>query len=119
MEQALNRLTLQPVDTSEARQLRPSGIRWGEVGIKGQEDMADGIETATLSFTLGEEADTIRWLHSEVTAGNELPLIEAESDIGGAGGSLAFRRGLGRDRVDIAHSRSSPYSRRSRSQMES
>lgn len=83
LEEALKRLTLQPVDTSEARQLRPSGIRWGEVGIKGQDGLADGIETATLSFTLGEEAETIRWLHSEVTAGNELPLIEAESVVRG------------------------------------
>ncbi len=83
LDETLKRLTLQPVDTSEARQLRPSGIRWGEVGIRGVEDAAREIETATLSLTLGEEADTIRWLHSEVTTGKELPLIEAEAVVRG------------------------------------
>jgi putative nucleotidyltransferase with HDIG domain len=83
LDETLKRLTQQLVDTSEARQLRPSGIRWGEVGIRGQEAGADEVETATLSFTLGEEADTIRWLHSEVTSGKGLPLFEAEAVVRG------------------------------------
>ncbi len=83
VDETLKRLTLQPVDTSEARQLRPSGIRWGEIGIRGEEEYSDEISTATLSFTLGEEADTVRWLHSEVTSGKELPLIEAEAVVRG------------------------------------
>jgi putative nucleotidyltransferase with HDIG domain len=83
LDESLRRLTQHGVDTSEARQMRPSGIRWGEVGIRGEEDFADEIETATLSFTLGEEAETIRWLHSEVTTGKGLPLIEAEAVVRG------------------------------------
>jgi putative nucleotidyltransferase with HDIG domain len=37
------------------------------------------LPTATIQYSLGEEADTIRWLHDEVQMNGELPLIEAES----------------------------------------
>lgn len=83
LDQALKRLNQQMIDTLEVRQLRPSGIRWGEVGIRGEEDLMDEVATATLSFSLGEEAETVRWLHSEVTSGKELPLIEAEAVVRG------------------------------------
>jgi len=83
LDETLKRLTLQPVDTSEARQLRPSGIRWGEIGIRGADDALDEIETATLTLSLGEEAEAIRWLHTEVTSGKELPLLEAEAVVRG------------------------------------
>ncbi len=84
LDEALKRITLRPVDTSEARQMRPSGIKWGEIGIRGEDgSRINEVETATLSFTLGDEAETIRWLHEEVTSGGDLPLLEAEAVVRG------------------------------------
>jgi putative nucleotidyltransferase with HDIG domain len=37
------------------------------------------LPTATIAYSLQEEADTIRWLHDEVQVRGELPLLEAES----------------------------------------
>jgi putative nucleotidyltransferase with HDIG domain len=67
------------LNTAEARQMRPSGIRWGEIGIRGEEGIAAPVETATITLTLGEEADTVRWLHQEVSSGGGLPMLEVES----------------------------------------
>lgn len=39
----------------------------------------DLLPTATIAYSLQEEADTIRWLHDEVEVRGELPLLEAES----------------------------------------
>jgi putative nucleotidyltransferase with HDIG domain len=67
------------LNTAEARQLRPSGIRWGEIGIRGEGGVMEPIETAAINLTLGEEADTVRWLHQEVSSGGGLPMLEVES----------------------------------------
>ncbi len=84
LDGVLARLTLSAIDTSEARQMRPSGIRYGEVGIRGEDDMrADDIDTATISFTLTEEAETVRWLHQELTTSASLHLTEAEAVVRG------------------------------------
>jgi putative nucleotidyltransferase with HDIG domain len=80
----LARLTLRAVDTSEARQMRPSGVRFGAVGIKGEEAGEDGdVATATIGFTLGEEAQTVRWIHGELAGEHALPLGEAEAVVRG------------------------------------
>jgi len=76
-------LTHKRLDTSEARQMRPTGIRWGEVGVRDIDLRETEVKTATLALTLGDEADVIRWLHSEVTSGNDLPMIEAEAVVRG------------------------------------
>ena len=79
LDDVLARLTLRAIDTSEARQLRPSGIRYGAVGIKGEEEQSpEPVATATIAFTLGEEAETVRWIH-EQTSSSALPLGEAEA----------------------------------------
>jgi putative nucleotidyltransferase with HDIG domain len=84
LEDVLARLTLRAIDTSEARQMRPSGIRYGAVGIKGDEDNAgQEIATATIAFTLGDEAHTVRWMHDELRAKGVLPLSEAEAVVRG------------------------------------
>jgi putative nucleotidyltransferase with HDIG domain len=84
LDTTLARLNMRFIDTSEARQMRPSGIKWGEIGIKGEDRTRPSVvQTATLALTLGEEAEAIRWLHSEVSGGRELPLIEAESVVRG------------------------------------
>jgi putative nucleotidyltransferase with HDIG domain len=50
------------------------------VGLKGETELsAEPLPTATISFSLGEEVDTLRWLQSEVQTGGAVPLAEAEA----------------------------------------
>ncbi len=82
LDEVLGRMMLSTIDTSEARQMRSLGIRFGAVGLQGQEglDVASGpAPTTTLDLTLGEEAETFRWLHSEVQSNGSIPLLEAEA----------------------------------------
>ena len=80
LDETMARLTLKAIDTAEARQMRTSGIRFGVLGIRGAEELqTEEITTASLSYSLHDEAETIRWLHREVTEKNELPLVEAET----------------------------------------
>ena len=79
LEEVLARLTLSAI-SNEARQMRRSSIRFGAVGLKGETELApEPLPTATISFSLGEEVDTIRWLQSEVQTGGALHLAEAEA----------------------------------------
>ena len=78
LDEVLARLTLSAVGSAEARQLRKSRIRFGTVGVKGEvEDAA--VPTATVSYSLDDEAETIRWLHREIQESNTLHLTEAEA----------------------------------------
>ncbi len=81
LDEILARIMLRSIDTSEARPARPSAIRFGSVGIRGEEAIAsvEDIPTATINFTLREEADTVRWMHEELQTGHALPLREAEA----------------------------------------
>jgi putative nucleotidyltransferase with HDIG domain len=80
LDDVLARLTLSAIDTSEARQMRRSGIRFGSVGVKGEiEAPALATPTATISYTLGEEAETVRWFQQEAMARGTVPLTEAEA----------------------------------------
>ncbi len=82
LEDALARLTLQAIDSSTRSPERRSTIKFGAIGVKGSEGVIrpeELLPTATIQYSLGEEADTIRWLHDEVEMSGELPLIEAES----------------------------------------
>jgi putative nucleotidyltransferase with HDIG domain len=79
LEEVLARLTLSAIST-EARQMRRSSIRFGAVGLKGETEMApEPLPTATISFSLGEEVDTLRWLQGEVQTRGAVPLAEAEA----------------------------------------
>jgi HD-GYP domain-containing protein (c-di-GMP phosphodiesterase class II) len=80
LDEVLARLTLSAIDTTEARQLRRSSIRFGAVGVRGEtEAMTAPIPTATVAYSLQEEADTLRWMHGEIQGGGLLPLAEAEA----------------------------------------
>jgi putative nucleotidyltransferase with HDIG domain len=82
LDEALARLTLQAIDSSGRSPERRSTIKFGAIGVKGSEGVIrpeESLPTATIQYSLGEEADTIRWLHNEVQISGELPLIEAES----------------------------------------
>jgi len=72
--------------TAGIRQSRPTRIRYGVVRVDSDEDREgeEGGEdremvTATLHFDLGDEAETVRWLHDELEQKGELHLLEAES----------------------------------------
>jgi len=80
LDEVLARVTLQNIDTAEARQMRRSSIRFGAIGIRGEhEDDDEAVVTAALSFSLQEEAETIDWIHDELQSGRALPLQEAEA----------------------------------------
>src|SRR5438552_16193933 len=60
--------------------MRRSSIRFGAVGLKGETEIAPAqLPTATISFSLGDEVDTVRWLQGEVQSTGAIPLTEAEA----------------------------------------
>ncbi len=71
--------------TSEVRQGRPTNIRWGAVGISGDDQdaasiaQASGITMATLGYDLKDEIGTVDWLHEELRDRNQLHMLEAEA----------------------------------------
>jgi hypothetical protein len=81
LEEILARLTLSAIDTADARQMRPTAIRYGAVGVRGSTDLTTEalLPTATLSFSLGEETDTFRWLQAQIESRDTVPLAEAEA----------------------------------------
>src|SRR5260370_15338982 len=79
LEEVLARLTLSAIST-EARQMRRSSIRFGAVGLKGETEIgSEPLPTATISFSLGEEVDTLRWVQRDVQSKASVPLAEAEA----------------------------------------
>jgi hypothetical protein len=72
------RLNPSPMDTSERRQMRTLGIRFGTVGLQGQAEAPPPPDT-TLDVTLGDEAETFRWLQGEIRDQGVVPLMEAEA----------------------------------------
>jgi putative nucleotidyltransferase with HDIG domain len=78
LEEVLARLTLSAVGTAEARQMRQTRIKFGSVGVKGELTDAE-LRTATVNYSLGVEAEAVRWLHNEVQQHNTLHLGEAEA----------------------------------------
>ena len=80
LDELLARLTLSAIDTTIAQQMRRSSIRYGAVGVRGdgEADQA-ALPTATISYSLAEETDTLRWMQDEVKVTGLLPLAEAEA----------------------------------------
>ncbi len=81
LDEALRRVVAGDLDTSEAQQTKVSNLRWGIVGMKGDQEGEgeDQMATATLAYTLREEADAVRWLHGELKDQRDLHLVEAEA----------------------------------------
>ena len=82
LEEILDRLTLSSTGTGENRQMRSLGIKFGAVGLEGEAEAARApseLDPTTLELTLGDEAETLRWLHQQVQSGGPIPLIEAEA----------------------------------------
>ena len=62
--------------------MRSLGIKFGAVGLQGEADAARAaaeLDPTTLELTLGDEAETLRWLQHQVQVGGPIPLIEAEA----------------------------------------
>ena len=80
LDEVLARLNLSPAETAAARPMRETRIKYGVVGLRGEgggETAAAEIPTATLTFSLGAEAETIAWLHDQLKGDRALPLAEA------------------------------------------
>jgi len=84
LEQMMARITLSFIDSAEARPMRPTGIKIGTLGIRGetkelQDTLNAEVPIATISYSLGEEAASIQSMHKEVKERGKLPLAEAEA----------------------------------------
>jgi putative nucleotidyltransferase with HDIG domain len=82
LDEVLQRLTEGSIDTAEIRQTKVTNIRYGAVGMIGEAAGKGGGEkmaTATLAYTLREEADAVRWIHEELQSEKDLHLVEAEA----------------------------------------
>ena len=84
LEQVLARLTLAAVDSAEQRTTRPTSIKFGPIGVRGEsKPLNDVVEVkvpvATIAFSLEEEAAAVQWMHGEVGERGMLPLAEAEA----------------------------------------
>ena len=49
------------------------------MGVRGETEQGAEVPTATIRYSLGEEADTVRWFQDEVKTRGVLPLTEAEA----------------------------------------
>jgi len=79
LEELLARLTLSAIDTSENRQMRSLGARFGTVGLEGEQAQPAVTALATLDLALGEEAETFRWMQRQVQSNSGVPILEAEA----------------------------------------
>jgi putative nucleotidyltransferase with HDIG domain len=81
LEEVLARITLQAIDSSTRSPEKRSTIKFGAIGVKGADEQKLIVPASTTNFTytLGEEAETVEWMHKEVQETGELPLFEAES----------------------------------------
>jgi putative nucleotidyltransferase with HDIG domain len=84
LEEMIARITLSFIDSAEARTNRPTGIKVGALGIRGetkklQEQFDTPVPIATISYSLGEEAESVLSMHREVLERGKLPLAEAEA----------------------------------------
>ncbi len=84
LEEMMARITLSVIDTSETRTSRPTGIKIGALGIRGEKkevepQLVAPVPVATISYSLGEEAESIQSMHRDVLERGKLPLAEAEA----------------------------------------
>jgi putative nucleotidyltransferase with HDIG domain len=95
MINTLDRINGVPQDTAEARQTSRPSIRFGAIRVVGatSSDLVRTITTATMAFNLNEEADTIQYMHKEVSERDRIPLVEAEAVVRSL--SMAMHRDAG------------------------
>jgi putative nucleotidyltransferase with HDIG domain len=86
LEEMMARITLSFIDSAQSMPTRPSGIKIGALGIKGdrnlnemEERLDSEVPVATISYSLREEAASIQSMHRDVLDRGTLPLAEAEA----------------------------------------
>lgn len=84
LEEMMARITLSFIDTAEARPNRPTGIKIGALGIRGEtKELQESIDAptpiATISYSLHDEIESIKSMHLDVQQRGRLPLAEAEA----------------------------------------
>lgn len=84
LEQMMARITLSFIDSAQVRQTRSVGIKIGALGIKGDsgelpQSLEVDVPIARMSYSLGEEAESIRSMHRDVQDRGKFPLAEAEA----------------------------------------
>jgi putative nucleotidyltransferase with HDIG domain len=84
LESVVARLTLSAIESVEARPgAATSSIRYGALGIRGEGRIAPLVAkdpfTVSRTYELSDEVATVEWMHEQVSARAELPLLEAES----------------------------------------
>lgn len=75
------RMSAGTVDSSEAREMRRSPIRWGMVSIRGAnaDIVVETADSNVAPYTLEDEIEAVGWIHAEVRDTEELPLAEANA----------------------------------------
>ena len=86
LDEILARLTLSAIDSTQMRPTsgKRSAIRFGAIGVRGETplakpDSSQPVAILPAEYSLAEEADTVRWMHQEVSGRGQLPLLEAEA----------------------------------------
>lgn len=77
LDEASLRLLANP-GSAQLRQMRQSAIRFGTVGVKGEQDET-ATPTAVADVSLRTEAEAVRWLHDQLQDEHRLRIAEAEA----------------------------------------
>ena len=96
LQEINTRLTMSSASTSENRQMRSLGIRFGAVGVKGHSLEVVKTESgsgAPSAVSLAEELETLKWLQDEVQSERAVPLIEAEAIVRSLSVTMHAERG--------------------------
>ncbi|MEE8360879.1 MAG: hypothetical protein V3R71_01930, partial [Gemmatimonadales bacterium] len=80
LRDAYHRFKGDSLDTTEARYMRHTGIRYGPILIGTEDDDQDELlgTRATIAYSLQDDIETVEWMHRQVQDDAELPLLEAE-----------------------------------------
>ncbi|HEV7992060.1 MAG TPA: HD domain-containing phosphohydrolase [Gemmatimonadaceae bacterium] len=86
LDEVLARLSVAAADSAEMRPgTGATSIRFGALGIRGEGRLAPLVPVALAPsggagrYELSDEVATVEWMHEEVSARGQLPLLEAES----------------------------------------
>lgn len=82
LRDAFTRLKGEALDTTEARYMRTTGIRYGLIAVEERTSVeAEELlaSTATIAYSLQDDIETIEWMHQQVQDRGDLPLLEAET----------------------------------------
>jgi putative nucleotidyltransferase with HDIG domain len=81
LRDAFHRFKGDGFDTTEARYMRRTGIRYGPIAVEQKIDEAAELiaSTATIAYSLQDDVETIEWMHQQVQERGNLPLLEAET----------------------------------------